>query len=178
METIVSDLRLVADMGLERSPPIRFNYENLCWSTYIDTWEKCWDVVRRVDRPNFGICLDTFNILGRIYADPAAASGRTVDAEAHTRASIARLVQTIDVRKVYFLQVVDAERLAAPLDNVHDFYVEGQPARMSWSRNCRLFYGEEERGAYLPVRELLGAIVGQLGFRGWVAREEGHGIMG
>ncbi|EAQ83034.1 hypothetical protein CHGG_10852 [Chaetomium globosum CBS 148.51] len=67
---IVSDLREVADMGLAMNPPIRFAYESLCWSTRIDTWELCWEVVQRVDRPNFGMCLDTFNIAGRIYARP------------------------------------------------------------------------------------------------------------
>jgi hypothetical protein len=31
---------------------------------YRNTWEQVWDLVKRVDRPNFGINLDTFQILG------------------------------------------------------------------------------------------------------------------
>lgn len=42
---------------------------------------------------------------------------------------------------------------------------------MSWSRNCRLFYGEEEKGAYLPVKDVARAIFQGLGFRGWVIME-------
>ncbi|KAF2223623.1 xylose isomerase-like protein [Elsinoe ampelina] len=169
--TIVSDLRIVADLGLQRNPPIRFAYESLCFSTYIDTWEKCWDVVQRVDRPNFGICLDTYNIAGRVYADPAAPTGKTEDAEIATTISIQNLVKTLDVSKVFFIQVVDAELLSGPLVEGHEFYDKEQPARMSWSRNCRLFYGEEDRGAYLPVREITKAIINGLGFQGWVSME-------
>ncbi|KAK4142850.1 xylose isomerase-like protein [Dichotomopilus funicola] len=168
---IVSDLRKVADMGLDANPPIRFAYESLCWSTRINTWEKCWDVVQRVDRPNFGICLDTFNIAGRIYADPTRASGRTIGAEDQVRRSIARLLKTVDVKKVFYVQVVDAERLRNPLLPGHAFYNSEQPARMSWSRNCRLFYGEQDRGAYLPVKELSHALFHGLGFEGWVSLE-------
>ena len=62
---IVDDLRKLADLGLKENPPVRFAYGNLCWSTYPDTWQKAWDVVKRVDRHNFGLCLDTFNIVGR-----------------------------------------------------------------------------------------------------------------
>jgi 4-hydroxyphenylpyruvate dioxygenase len=171
MEVIVSDLRAVADLGASASPPVRFAYESLCWSTRVDTWERCWEVVRAVDRANFGMCLDTFNIAGRIYADPAAPSGRTPNAEDAVRESVARLVEQVDVSKVFYVQVVDAERLDEPLMPGHAFYDPEQPARMSWSRNCRLFYGEKDRGAYLPVREIAWAFFHGLGFQGWVSLE-------
>jgi 4-hydroxyphenylpyruvate dioxygenase len=158
-------------MGLAQNPPIRFAYESLCWSTRVDTWERCWEVVQRVDRPNFGMCLDTFNIAGRIYADPAVASGRTDNAEEAVRDSIARMIALVDVKKVFYVQVVDAERLDEPLVPGHAFYNADQPARMSWSRNCRLFYGEHDRGAYLPVKEIAWAFFHGLGFEGWVSLE-------
>ncbi|KAI1333908.1 xylose isomerase-like TIM barrel [Xylariaceae sp. FL0016] len=167
----VADLQKVADMGLQQQRPIRYVYEALCWGTHCDLWEQSWEVVQAVDRPNFGLCLDTFNIAGRIYADPAAPSGRTPDGDAAVRASVARLVATVDVRKVFYVQVVDAERLAAPLVPGHAYHDAAQPARMSWSRNCRLFYGETERGAYLPVAEIARAIFHGLGYEGWVSME-------
>jgi len=170
-DVIVSDLRKVADIGLAASPPIRFAYESLCWSTHVDLWETCWDVVQRVDRPNFGVCLDTFNIAGRIYADPTVPSCRTPDAEEAVRQSIANLVAQVDVQKVFYVQVVDAERLREPLLPGHPYYDAQQPARMSWSRNCRLFYGERTRGAYLPVKEIALAFFHGLGFQGWVSLE-------
>ncbi|MCJ1247510.1 hypothetical protein MMC30_004724 [Trapelia coarctata] len=169
LDLITQNLREVADLGAPRG--IRFTYEALAWGTYVDTWEKCWDVVKRVDRPNFGICLDTFNLAGRVYADPAAASGMTVDARTAIESSLARLKHTIDIEKLFWVQVVDAERLDQPLDNKHLYHVAGQPARMSWSRNCRLFYGEEDRGAYLPVKAILEVILLDLGFKGCLSAE-------
>jgi 4-hydroxyphenylpyruvate dioxygenase len=186
-DLIVSDLREVADLGLQQTPIIRFAYESLCWSTYVDRWELCWDMVQKVDRPNFGICLDSFNILGKIYADPAAESGRIQNAEQEVRASLQRLVERIGPHKekIFFIQIVDAERLEKPLLPGHQFYSADQPARMSWSRNCRLFYGESAHGAYLPVKDVLQAILKDIGYEGWISMElfnrvmnrEDHGVV-
>ena len=168
-ELIVSDLREVADIGALHG--MQFAYESLCWGTYSDTWERSWEIVEAVDRPNFGICFDTFNMAGRVYADPSAPSGRNPNAEADMQASLERLVKTVDVKKIAFVQVVDAEYLAEPISPTHPFYDPAQPARMSWSRNCRLFYGEADRGAYLPVKAILKAILVDLGFDGLVSAE-------
>lgn len=166
-----ADLRQLADMGAAENPPIRFAYENLCWSTYVDTWEKTWDMVKRVDRPNFGLCLDTFNIAGRIWADPASSTGKTSTADVDFKASMDRLIEEVDVTKVFFIQVVDAERMETPLVSGHPFHVDGQPARMSWSRNARTFMYEEDRGAYLPVEEVAKAIIQKIGYKGYVSME-------
>lgn len=171
MDLIVSDLREVADMGARETPVITFAYEALSWGTHVDTWEKSWEIVQRVDRPNFGLCLDTFNIAGRIFADPASPTGTTADADAVVKASIARLLSDVDPKKVVYVQVVDAERLAKPLLQGHEYYNAEQPTRMSWSRNCRLFYREEAHGAYLPVRDICEAIFNGLGIEGWVSME-------
>lgn len=165
---IVADLRLVADMGAPEG--IRFAYEALCWGTHVDTWERSWEVVQGVDRPNFGICLDTFNIAGKVYADPESISQTRASAELDIDASLDRL-RKIDARKIFVVQVVDAQKLAEPLVPGHPLYHADQPSRMSWSRNCRLFYGETDRGAYLPVQKILHTIIVELGFRGPVSAE-------
>jgi 4-hydroxyphenylpyruvate dioxygenase len=168
------DLREIADLGAKQTPPFRFAYENLCWGTYNDTWEKAWNVVKLVDRDNFGMCLDTFNIAGREWADPASPFGRVENADEVLEQSLAKMVKEIDVRKVFYVQVVDAERLDRPLDETHPFHVEGQKPRMSWSRNSRLFLCEEERGGYLPVLQVLRAICDEetgLGYKGWISAE-------
>jgi 4-hydroxyphenylpyruvate dioxygenase len=171
IDVIVDDLRQLADMGAAQTPVIRYAYENLCWSTVNDTWEKAWDVVKRVGRPNFGICLDTFNIAGKVWADPTSPTGKTVNADHELERSLERLVAEIDVSKVFYLQVVDAERMESPLVPGHPFHVEGQPARMNWSRNARTFMYETDRGAYLPVENVARAIVSGLGYKGWVSME-------
>ena len=169
LDLIVEDMREVADIAASHG--IQLAYESLAWGTHVDTWQQSWKVVEQVDRPNFGICLDTFNIAARVYADPASASRRTPNAEENMRASLEEMVRTIDVKKVLFVQVVDAEELAEPLVEGHRYYNPDQPARMSWSRNCRLFYGEQQRGAYLPIRDILKAILEDLGFEGWISAE-------
>ncbi|KAI4762468.1 xylose isomerase-like protein [Aureobasidium sp. EXF-3400] len=171
MDTIVADMVEVADLGLKRTRPVRFAYENLCWSTYIDTWDAAWEVVQRVDRPNFGMCLDTFNIAGRVWADPASPTGMVEDAENALNTSLTKLVKTVDVAKVFYIQVVDAERVDPPLDDKHPFHAEGQPARMSWSRNARCFIYETDRNAYLPAERCARAIIEGLGYEGYVSME-------
>ena len=169
IDLIVEDMREAADLAAESN--IELAYESLAWGTYADTWDQAWEVVKRVDRSNFGICLDTFNIAGRVYADPTAMSRRNERADDQMRASLQRLVQTVDVKKVVYVQVVDAEFLPERLVKGHPYFRPDQHPRMSWSRNCRLFYGEKDRGAYLPVDEILDAILNGLGYEGYVSAE-------
>ena len=175
---ITSDLREVANLAAHHEPPIRIAFEALCFGSYIRTWEQAWEIVTRVNMPNLGICLDTFNIAGSIFADPASPTGKTPDADINFAASLQRLVTSVDVEKVFLVQVVDAERLVTPLVQGHEYHVASQPPRMSWSRNCRLFYGEEERGAYLPVREILGKVLGEMKYKGWISAELFHRSLG
>lgn len=165
---IIADLREAADIGLQHTPVIRFAYEALCWGTHINKWDDAWDIIRTVDRPNFGTCLDTFNIAGRVYADPTSPTGRNATADADIRASIHRLIHDLDISKVFYVEVVDGERLDTPLTASHPWYDPAQSARMTWSRNARLF-PFEARG-YLPILEIFDAILDR-GFTGYVSFE-------
>lgn len=171
MNLVVADLQEAADMASQAKPPIKLSYESLAWGTRSDTWETSWDIVRAVNRDNFGLCLDTFNIAARIFADPTSPTGTTPDAIWAVQRSMDRLVSRIDTAKIFLVQVVDGELLKKPLVEGHGFYVDGQPARMSWSRNCRLFYREQKYGAYLPVKKIALAIFQGLGYEGWVSME-------
>lgn len=170
LDTIVDDLQMLALLGEMHLPPIKFAYEAIAWGTHVNTWEKSWDVVQRVNRPNFGIAIDTFNVAARVFADPGAVDGRRNGAQADVdlHRSLHQLETTVDVSKLFVVQVADGERLAEPLRAGHLFYVEGQPTRMSWSRNARLFLCEEEHGGYLPVLEVLKTVL-RMGWSGWVA---------
>ena len=168
---LVRDLLEVAELGLQQTPVIKFAYEALCWGKYVNTWEQSWELVAAVNRPNFGLCLDTFNIAGREWADPTSPDGKVKNADEILRKSMAKLRRTIDVKKVFFVQVVDAERLRKPLTPEHAFHVDGQPPRMSWSRNARLF--PFEKAGYLPIIDVLKAITDPdgLGYQGWISLE-------
>jgi 4-hydroxyphenylpyruvate dioxygenase len=173
-DVIVADLREIAELGMREDPTMRFAYESLAWGTYTNKWEDCWEIVHQVDMPNFGIVLDTFNIAARVYADPASPTRMTPDAETAISESMKRMVTTIDPRKIFFVQLADAERLEKPLVRGHELYDASQPARMSWSRNCRLFYGEDAQGGYLPIKEISRVILKDLGYQGWVSFELFH----
>lgn len=170
-DLLISDMREVADLAAQEG--VRIAYEALCWGVFVDTWERSYELVTAVDRANFGICLDTFQICGREFADPAADDGCMPNPEEALSNSLKRMKETVDVRKVFFVQVADAERMREPLREEHVFHVKGQPARMSWSRNARLFPGEIPKGAYLPVLDVLRTVVGEngLGYSGWVSFE-------
>lgn len=171
MDLIVQDMGEIAEIGLKATPVIRFAYEALCWGTRVDTWEASWNVVQRVNRSNFGICLDTFNIAGRIYADPSVSSGRTENCDEVTEASLHEMIASVDLNKLFLVQMADAEKLSQPLDNKHAFFNSEQPPRMSWSRNARLFYGENDHGGYLPIKRILEVILRDLGYQGWLSFE-------
>ncbi|KAJ5869159.1 hypothetical protein N7455_004100 [Penicillium solitum] len=171
LDILVEDLRELAARGVQHEHSIKFAYEALAWGTHVNTWEKSWEIVQAVNRPNFGLALDTFNIAGAIYADPTTEDGRVADtAEADLSASLDRMASTLDISKLFIVQIADGERLSQPLGPNHLFYVSGQPSRLSWSRNCRLFLCENDRGGFLPVLTILKAIL-DLGWTGYLAYE-------
>jgi 4-hydroxyphenylpyruvate dioxygenase len=169
-DQIVADLREVADIGLEQQPPIRFAYEALCWGTHVDTWDAAWSIVLEVDRPNFGTCIDTFNLAGRTFADPSSPDGLSTTCEEDTQRSITKLRTELPraMDKVFYVEVCDGERLESPLVPGHEWYDPEQPPRMSWSRNACLF--PFEKGGYLPVLDILEAVC-DAGFTGHISFE-------
>ena len=82
--------------------------------------------------------------------------------------SMDRLRRDVTADKIFLVQLVDGKRLDYPLTQEHPWHVEGQPARMSWSRNARCFLFEEK--GYLPVMAVLNAIL-STGYKGPVSFE-------
>lgn len=174
IDRIVKDLSAAANLGLQRSRPIRFAYEPISWGTHIDTWEQAWDIITRVNLPNFGMCLDTFHIAGRVWADPASEQGLNPNADYELEKSLRRLVTEVDPKKIFYVQLSDAERLRSPLVRGHAFFQESMKPRMSWSRNARLFPFEDQRNAYLPIWRICYALFVEMKWEGWVSEEVFH----
>jgi 4-hydroxyphenylpyruvate dioxygenase len=57
------DLAQLADAARGRG--YRIGYEALAWGTHVRDWMQAWDIVRRADRPNLGVVLDSFHICVR-----------------------------------------------------------------------------------------------------------------
>ena len=174
LDRITADLLEAAELGMKQSPVVRFAYEAVAWGNHLDTWDESWMMVQRVNRPNFGLCLDTFHIAGRVWGDPTVPSGQTQNANEALQQSLDKMSQEIDVSKIFYLQVGDAERLDPPLSHTHPLYVVGQKPRMTWSRNARLFAFEADKGGYLPVMDVVRTIVHGLKYEGWLSMELFH----
>jgi len=165
---IVSDLRELCDILQEHG--YRCAYENWCWSTHAPDWKDVWNIVEAVDRPNIGLCLDTFQTAGGEWADPRTASGLLEDVskselEERFHRSLADLASTIPKDKIYLLQISDGYKVPQPFDVERDD--SGLLPRGRWSHDFRpLPYN----GGYLPIVDVVKAVL-QTGFRGWFSYE-------
>ncbi|GEK87395.1 sugar phosphate isomerase/epimerase and 4-hydroxyphenylpyruvate domain-containing protein [Microbacterium aerolatum] len=88
-EVIARQLGELADRAAVHG--IRLAYEALAWGRYVDNYRRTWEIVKRADRPNLGVCLDSFHILSLAH-DPAG-------------------IEQIDAEKIFFLQLADAPAL-------------------------------------------------------------------
>ncbi|GAC98504.1 4-hydroxyphenylpyruvate dioxygenase [Pseudozyma hubeiensis SY62] len=182
-EVVVADLRAIAEAGLtgrqgQGKPPIRFAYEAMAFGAWTSRWQDAWKEVEAVDLPNFGIVLDTFQILGECWADPASESGVLYDGELRLQKCLDDLrttfaghqaKQTLNRQKVFYIQIGDAERMTPPLTIDHALFDPTMHAnsKMAWNRSCRNFAGE----GYLPLLPLLRVIFEDIGFQGIVSAE-------
>ena len=168
---IVRDLREISDMGARQSPPIRFAYEAMSWGTHVSRWQEAWSLVQEANRWNLGVCLDTFQMLAKVWANPEARNGKRPCATEALATDIAELKASMQVAKLFVVQVADAKRFdPLPLTH-HPGRKTSQHPLMTWSRSSRLFPLEEDQGAYLPVMEVLKACVLDLEYKGWISME-------
>ncbi|KAJ4286624.1 hypothetical protein N0V88_007913 [Collariella sp. IMI 366227] len=124
-DRLAADLASLADILAARG--FRLTYENWCWVTWAPKWKHAWDIVKKADRSNIGLCLDTFQTAGGEWGDPTTKSGRSEDggispddlSKAYA-ASLNDLVKTIPSDKIYFVQISDAYYLDSPLDATAD----------------------------------------------------------
>lgn len=162
----VKDLQQLADMLAEHK--FRLAYENWCWSTHAPTWRDVWDIVEKVDRPNIGLCLDTFQTGGYEWADPTTESGLVDKPKEQLMQefdqSMDDLAATIPADKIYLLQISDAYKPKKPFSKQPD--ESGTRPRGLWSHDYRPlpFQG------YLPVVEVSKAVL-KTGFRSWFSYE-------
>ncbi|KAL2818627.1 xylose isomerase-like protein [Aspergillus granulosus] len=168
---IVSEMQQLADLASSASPVISVAYEPMSWSHFYPTWEDALRLTMLVDRPNFGLCLDTFHILTRLWASPFDTSGIYPDGPAKLADSLRRSVTDIPMNKLFYVQLSDAERFEPPFSKSHPWYVEGEAPEFTWSKHARPYPLETDLGGYMPVTEVLQAWLIEKGFSGWVSME-------
>ncbi|TPX16270.1 uncharacterized protein E0L32_003919 [Thyridium curvatum] len=164
------DLALLADLLASRG--FRIAYENWCWATRSPNWKDVFTVVRMANRPNLGLCLDTFQSAGGEWGDPTAKSGRieTANISEHDltmsyQISLDELVQLVPPDKIFLLQISDAYHVVPPLSPEPD--ESGLRPRGRWSHDYRPLPYD---GGYLPISAFVKAVL-ETGFRGWFSME-------
>ncbi|KAF4185821.1 hypothetical protein CNMCM7927_006246 [Aspergillus lentulus] len=153
-DVVISELQQLADIGSAEQPVVSIAYEYLSWGTHCSTWEVALQYVNEVNRPNFGLCLDTFHEATKLWGDPFAASGRFPDSDKSLRESLNRFVSNCPVEKIFFLQLSDGERFDPPFSKGHPWFVEGEAPQFTWSKHARPFPLEHDHGAYLPITDI------------------------
>lgn len=88
--TAVRQLRRAAEVAEDYG--IRIAYEALAWGAHVDDYRVAWDLVREVNHPSLGICLDSFHILSK---------GHPLEG-----------ISTIPGEKIFFLQLADAPEMS------------------------------------------------------------------
>lgn len=152
---------------------LKIGYEGLSWAQR-NTWSASWEVVRATNRHNVGLIVDSFNLLAVEFADPYNPEGHgriysTLQESMDVlRMSLASLVSSVPSDRIFFVQLGDAE-LMNPT-TFHPPTDPAVPALLPWSRNHRLYPLESDRGAYLPVDEVLAAVLAT-GYSGPISLE-------
>lgn len=166
---LAADLAELADMLDQRG--YRLAYENWCWATHAPTWKDVWAIVQEANRPNIGLCLDTFQTAGGEWGDPTTDSGKIqapglseAELDHRYRTSLGELSRTVPSKKIYFLQISDAYRVSPPLK---DKDASGLKPRARWSHDYRPLPYD---GGYLPIAPVVEAVLAT-GFRGWFSVE-------
>jgi sugar phosphate isomerase/epimerase len=168
---IVSELRQLSDLGSAREPVISIAYEPMSWSTHVSTWQSTLRVIQAVDRPNFGLCLDSFHILTKLWGSPYERSGKHPNADTDLAESLASFKKDFPIEKLFYVQLSDGEKFDPPFSRQHPWFMEGEAAEFTWSKHARPFPGESHLGGYLPVADFFKACVVDKGFKGWVSME-------
>jgi len=168
IDDICDDLTQLADMLSAKG--YRMAYENWCWSTHAPDWKEVWRIVERIDRPNVGLCLDTFQSAGGEWADPRTKSGMREDLsqdqiKVRWAESLKKLSATVPPEKIFLLQISDAYRMEPPLQDKRD--ESGLRVRGQWSHAYRPLLYE---GGYLPVIDFTKAVL-DTSFTGFLSIE-------
>lgn len=101
LETCVRDLTWLADEAATYDPPIRIMYEGLSFGAHRTRWQDAWEVVEKANRPNLGLCLDSFNTLALEWADPYSPTGTlSPDVNVKLTENMAELVDRVPGSKV------------------------------------------------------------------------------
>ncbi|GAD95162.1 hypothetical protein AN2478.2 [Paecilomyces variotii No. 5] len=168
---IVSELRQLADLASSSSPAVTIAYEPMSWSTHVSTWQAALDLTGKINRPNLGICMDSFHLVSKVWGCATSASGKYPNADRDLEESLREFVKQFPLEKLLYVQLSDGEKFEPPFSKSHPWYIDGEAAEFTWSKHARPFPLEKELGGYMPLVEVVRGLVIEKGFDGWVSLE-------
>lgn len=84
------------------------------WGAHCGIWHEALDVVKAVDRDNFGLCLHGSHLYVALWADPFTQSGVRLNGARALRQSLRDLIQRFPLAKSLYRQLSDGEHLDPP----------------------------------------------------------------
>ncbi|KIJ64360.1 hypothetical protein HYDPIDRAFT_90751 [Hydnomerulius pinastri MD-312] len=185
LDIIARDLRQLADEANAQDPPIRLAYELWAWGAHVNTWEGTWEVCKRVNRPNFGLCLDTWQICARTYMNPdpskdgsdlfsVSAGAPVVPAMTESLRNLTETFAAPKYReKIFYFQISDGSGPGRvnPAELLQQSKEQGIPPLYQCSTSWRPLpfmddiYPGSNYGGFLPVLDVIEAVI-RTGWRG------------
>ena len=92
--------------------------------THHITWESALKLVGSVARDNFGLCVDAFHLMTKLWADPFVPSGKYPEADSVLRESLRRLLRDCPLEMIVFVQLSDSEKFEPPFSKEHPWYLD------------------------------------------------------
>ncbi|KAK6189643.1 hypothetical protein LQW54_013047 [Pestalotiopsis sp. IQ-011] len=166
---IVPELRALADAAAAHG--LRIAYEAVAFARHNALWQDSVRIVGAVDRPNFGLCLDSFHIHGRIWGDACSPEGILPYATENLEKSMKDFLQQCPRERIFYIQLSDASRLDPPMTDDSPLLdgLEVRDPRLAWSRSPGPF--PPEAPGYFPVAEIARTWLVDYGWEGWVSLE-------
>jgi 4-hydroxyphenylpyruvate dioxygenase len=110
---ITAELQALADLAAQSS--ISIAYEAVAFGKFNFLWQDSLRIVEAVNRPNFGLCLDSFHIHARIWGDAYGETGILPNGPASLKESMDEFLKTCPKERVLYVQLSDASRFDPPL---------------------------------------------------------------
>ncbi|KAK9783805.1 putative 2-dehydropantoate 2-reductase [Seiridium cardinale] len=117
-------------------------------------------VLEAVNRSNFGLCLDSFHILTKLWSSPHEVSGKYPDADADPADSLHGFERNFPVEKLFHVQLPDGEKFdpwylegEAPKFTCYKIDEATRRARPSWAKLLRDVESPQSTSNFVPPDE-------------------------
>lgn len=99
---IISELQAMADLAAQHD--ITIAYEAVAFAQHNGLWQDSLRITKKVNRPNFKICMDSYHIHARFWGDACATDGRLPDGDAAVEQSMQGFLSNCPKELISYMQ--------------------------------------------------------------------------